>query len=115
MSIKKYVNVNDDSLWVVHVVNEDDTYRVIDCWDKSFISDTAHLISHAQWYNQFKYKIKDVPLTMSEVLKYSANNIPQWMKEIKLNNTQCLHEIKHYIGFKESFHYCIKCDIKKAG
>ena len=30
------------------------------------------------------------------------------------NKNICLHNFKNYIGFKEIYEYCIKCDVKKG-
>jgi len=55
-----------------------------------------------------KFMVKGLPiLTLSGLHEFFAgkdNNI----KEVSSNG--CIHDIKEYVGFIESFKYCVKCD-----
>ena len=39
--------------------------------------------------------------------------LPEGMQSKQENAVNCYHEWKEYIGFRESFTYCVKCDKKR--
>lgn len=49
--------------------------------------------------------------------KISCNALPIGLFEDDFflpKNRECSHEYKQYVGFRESYDYCVKCDQKKG-
>lgn len=100
-------------------------------------------IKYVSKHNSSNENYIDLPLTLDEYLALNGDSQPwlrdfyessfnEWKKrvdELRRNNNYiedhywkyylledndpCFHEYKRYVGFLESYDYCIKCDIKR--
>ena len=50
-----------------------------------------------------------------EVLSAWRKSLEAELDGVLIEDGQCRHEFQEYIGFSESYHYCIKCDTKQSG
>lgn len=79
-------------------------WRVVECYNPMYVGweydDMNEFIKiHVDFVEDTSYR-----------LGFKDQSIMEQLKPI----TQCNHDFKSYVGIKEMFDYCIKCDMKKA-